>query len=168
MHLVSSSCLVMGQPRSSACKLLFHLLDTWLFIHTYKINLSLLLLIFFGWMKLLRVYISLSRILYILLLNMFQSLDTPVLNMFSSQTSPYPSWLAYASCQFKDHEKRYLIHDLDLTAVVFALKIWRHYQADCEITLIICLQIWNIQVSIFYPEPWDERQWNTTIKILNS
>ena len=27
----------------------------------------------------------------------------------------------------KPHEKNYLKHDLELAAVVFALKIWRHY-----------------------------------------
>ena len=35
--------------------------------------------------------------------------------------------IAYASRQLKVHEKNYPIHDLELTAVVFALKIWRHY-----------------------------------------
>ncbi|XP_071729252.1 uncharacterized protein [Rutidosis leptorrhynchoides] len=35
--------------------------------------------------------------------------------------------IAYASRQLKEHEKRYPTHDLELTAVVFALKIWRHY-----------------------------------------
>ena len=35
--------------------------------------------------------------------------------------------IAYASRQLKEHEKRYLTHDLELEAVVFALKIWRHY-----------------------------------------
>ena len=35
--------------------------------------------------------------------------------------------IAYASRQLKNHEKNYPIHDLVLTAVVFALKIWRHY-----------------------------------------
>ncbi|GKB83211.1 putative reverse transcriptase domain-containing protein [Tanacetum coccineum] len=35
--------------------------------------------------------------------------------------------IAYASCQFKIHEKNYTTHDLELRAVVFALKIWRHY-----------------------------------------
>ncbi|GKA83647.1 putative reverse transcriptase domain-containing protein, partial [Tanacetum coccineum] len=34
---------------------------------------------------------------------------------------------AYASCQLKIHEKNYTTHDLELGAVVFALKIWRHY-----------------------------------------
>ncbi|GJX63244.1 putative reverse transcriptase domain-containing protein [Tanacetum coccineum] len=35
--------------------------------------------------------------------------------------------LAYASRQLKIHEKNYTTHDLELGAVVFALKIWRHY-----------------------------------------
>ena len=35
--------------------------------------------------------------------------------------------IAYASHQFKDYEKNYLTHDLELVAMVFALKIWRHY-----------------------------------------
>ncbi|KAH0636086.1 hypothetical protein KY289_036001 [Solanum tuberosum] len=34
---------------------------------------------------------------------------------------------AYASRQLKVHEKNYPTHDLELAAVVFALKIWRHY-----------------------------------------
>ncbi|GKE47579.1 putative reverse transcriptase domain-containing protein [Tanacetum coccineum] len=35
--------------------------------------------------------------------------------------------IAYASGQLKIHEKNYTTHDLELGAVVFALKIWRHY-----------------------------------------
>ena len=35
--------------------------------------------------------------------------------------------VAYASRQLKPHEKNYPTHDLELAAVVFALKIWRHY-----------------------------------------
>ncbi|XP_052736657.1 uncharacterized protein LOC128197864 [Vigna angularis] len=35
--------------------------------------------------------------------------------------------VAYASRQLKVHEKNYPTHDLELAAVVFALKIWRHY-----------------------------------------
>ncbi|GJZ80783.1 putative reverse transcriptase domain-containing protein [Tanacetum coccineum] len=35
--------------------------------------------------------------------------------------------ISYASCQLKIHEKNYTTHDLELGAVVFALKIWRHY-----------------------------------------
>ncbi|GJT17980.1 putative reverse transcriptase domain-containing protein [Tanacetum coccineum] len=35
--------------------------------------------------------------------------------------------IAYASRQLKVHEKNYTTHDLELGAIVFALKIWRHY-----------------------------------------
>ncbi|GJY09760.1 putative reverse transcriptase domain-containing protein [Tanacetum coccineum] len=35
--------------------------------------------------------------------------------------------IAYASRQLKIHEKNYTTHDLELRAVVFTLKMWRHY-----------------------------------------
>ena len=35
--------------------------------------------------------------------------------------------ISYASRKLKVHEKNYPSHDLELAAVVFALKIWRHY-----------------------------------------
>ncbi|KAG8471955.1 hypothetical protein CXB51_036468 [Gossypium anomalum] len=35
--------------------------------------------------------------------------------------------IAYASRQLKSHERNYPVHDLELAAIVFALKIWRHY-----------------------------------------
>ncbi|KAD6453802.1 hypothetical protein E3N88_08508 [Mikania micrantha] len=35
--------------------------------------------------------------------------------------------IAYASRKLKVHEKNYTTHDLELGAVVFALKIWRHH-----------------------------------------
>ena len=35
--------------------------------------------------------------------------------------------VAFASRQLKLHEKNYPMHDLELAAIVFALKIWRHY-----------------------------------------
>nr|GFA84457.1 putative reverse transcriptase domain-containing protein [Tanacetum cinerariifolium] len=35
--------------------------------------------------------------------------------------------ISYASRQLKIYEKNYMTHDLELGAVVFALKIWRHY-----------------------------------------
>nr|GEU94994.1 hypothetical protein [Tanacetum cinerariifolium] len=34
--------------------------------------------------------------------------------------------ITYASHQLKIHEKKYTTHDLELRAIVFALKIWRH------------------------------------------
>ena len=35
--------------------------------------------------------------------------------------------VAYGSHQLKNHEQNYPTHDLELAAVVFALKIWHHY-----------------------------------------
>jgi hypothetical protein len=35
--------------------------------------------------------------------------------------------VAYASWQLRKHESNYPTHDLDLAAMVHALKIWRHY-----------------------------------------
>ncbi|KAI3792250.1 hypothetical protein L2E82_06124 [Cichorium intybus] len=35
--------------------------------------------------------------------------------------------IAYASRQLKPHEKAYPVHDLELAAIIFALKMWRHY-----------------------------------------
>nr|GEV84130.1 putative reverse transcriptase domain-containing protein [Tanacetum cinerariifolium] len=40
--------------------------------------------------------------------------------------------IAYVSCQLKIHEKNYTTHDLELGAVVFALKMWRHYLNDTK------------------------------------
>ncbi|GJU32145.1 putative reverse transcriptase domain-containing protein [Tanacetum coccineum] len=43
--------------------------------------------------------------------------------------------IAYASRQLKPHEENYTIHDLELGAVIFALKIWRHslYGTKCTV-----------------------------------
>ena len=35
--------------------------------------------------------------------------------------------VSYASRQLRPHEVKYPVHDLELAAVVFALKVWRHY-----------------------------------------
>ncbi|GKC07771.1 reverse transcriptase domain-containing protein, partial [Tanacetum coccineum] len=43
--------------------------------------------------------------------------------------------IAYASRQLKIHEKNYTTHDLELGAVVFALKIWRHYLYGTKCTM---------------------------------
>nr|GFA55038.1 putative reverse transcriptase domain-containing protein [Tanacetum cinerariifolium] len=43
--------------------------------------------------------------------------------------------IAYASRQLKIHEKNYTTHDLELGAVVFALKIWRHYLYGIKCTV---------------------------------
>jgi ribonuclease HI len=42
--------------------------------------------------------------------------------------------VAYASRQLRKHEEKYSTHDLELAAVVHALKIWRHYIGKrCEV-----------------------------------
>ena len=38
--------------------------------------------------------------------------------------------ITYGSRQLKNHEQNYPTHDLELAAIVFALKIWRHYLYD--------------------------------------
>ncbi|GJT02279.1 putative reverse transcriptase domain-containing protein [Tanacetum coccineum] len=43
--------------------------------------------------------------------------------------------IAYASRQLKIHEKNYTTHDLELGAVVFALKIWRYYLYGTKCTV---------------------------------
>lgn len=35
--------------------------------------------------------------------------------------------IAYASKQLRPHEKNYPTHDLELTIMIHALKIWEHY-----------------------------------------
>ena len=35
--------------------------------------------------------------------------------------------MAYGSRQLKNHEQNYPTHDMELAAIVFSLKIWRHY-----------------------------------------
>nr|GEZ02596.1 putative reverse transcriptase domain-containing protein [Tanacetum cinerariifolium] len=44
--------------------------------------------------------------------------------------------ISYASRQLKIHEKNYTTHDLELRAVVFALKIWRHYLYRTKCTVL--------------------------------
>lgn len=44
--------------------------------------------------------------------------------------------IAYASRQFKVHEQNSTTHDLELGAVVFALKIWRHYLYGTRCTFL--------------------------------
>ena len=43
--------------------------------------------------------------------------------------------IAYALRQLKVHERNYPTHDLELAAIVFALKQWRHYLygVKCEV-----------------------------------
>ncbi|GJW33465.1 putative reverse transcriptase domain-containing protein [Tanacetum coccineum] len=43
--------------------------------------------------------------------------------------------IAYASRQLKPNEENYTTHDLELGAVMFALKIWRHYLYGTKCTM---------------------------------
>nr|GEU81623.1 putative reverse transcriptase domain-containing protein [Tanacetum cinerariifolium] len=43
--------------------------------------------------------------------------------------------IAYGSRKLKVHKKNYTTHDLELGAVVFALKIWRHYLYGTKCTV---------------------------------
>nr|GEX90660.1 hypothetical protein [Tanacetum cinerariifolium] len=43
--------------------------------------------------------------------------------------------IAYASRQLKKHEENYMTHDLELGAVVFALRLWRHYLYGTKCTV---------------------------------
>ena len=38
--------------------------------------------------------------------------------------------IVYASRQLKKYEENYPTHDLELSVVVFSLRIWRHYLYD--------------------------------------
>ncbi|GKE80576.1 putative reverse transcriptase domain-containing protein [Tanacetum coccineum] len=43
--------------------------------------------------------------------------------------------ITYASRQLKKHDQNYMTHDLELGAVVFALRLWRHYLYGTKYTI---------------------------------
>ena len=45
--------------------------------------------------------------------------------------------MAYAARKLKPHEMSYPTHDLELAAVVFALKKWRHYLYGVTFEVVI-------------------------------
>ena len=47
--------------------------------------------------------------------------------------------VAYASRQLKVHEKNYPTHDLELAAVVHALKVWRYYSLHSLLIAIFAI-----------------------------
>ncbi|GKB59289.1 putative reverse transcriptase domain-containing protein [Tanacetum coccineum] len=49
--------------------------------------------------------------------------------------------IAYASRQLKIHEMNYTTHDLELGAVVFALKIWRHYLYGIKSSCLVIMTV---------------------------
>jgi hypothetical protein len=52
--------------------------------------------------------------------------------------------VVYASWQLRKHETHYLTHDLELAAVVHALKIWRHYLMRKSVNYIWIIRVWSI------------------------
>ena len=52
--------------------------------------------------------------------------------------------VAYASRQLKSHGQNYPTHDLELAAVVFALKIWQHYLYGENVEFIQIIKVSNI------------------------
>ena len=71
--------------------------------------------------------------------------------------------IAYASRQLKTHEKNYPVHDLEFAAVIFALKIWRHYLYGTH--CIICTDHKSLQY-IFSQKDMNMRQrrWQELLK----
>ena len=51
----------------------------------------------------------------------------PLLNGLGCVLMQEGKVVTYASRQLKPHEKNYPTHDMELAAIVFELKIWRHY-----------------------------------------
>ena len=45
--------------------------------------------------------------------------------------------VAYGSRQQKNHEQNYPTHDMELAAIVFSLKIWRHYLYDEQFEIFL-------------------------------
>nr|GFC73581.1 putative reverse transcriptase domain-containing protein [Tanacetum cinerariifolium] len=43
--------------------------------------------------------------------------------------------IAYTSRQLRTHEENYMTHDLELGAIVFALRLWRHYLYGVKCTV---------------------------------
>nr|GEX57153.1 putative reverse transcriptase domain-containing protein [Tanacetum cinerariifolium] len=56
--------------------------------------------------------------------------------------------ISYASHQLKIHEKNYTTHDLELGAVVFAFKIWRHYLKEREPPLSVRALVMTIGLDL--------------------
>ena len=71
--------------------------------------------------------------------------------------------VAYDSRQLKTHEKNYPTHDFELAAIVFALKIWRHYLYGEK-----CFTYTYHKSLKYFPSQWElnlrQRRWMKLIK----
>ncbi|GAV83391.1 hypothetical protein CFOL_v3_26838, partial [Cephalotus follicularis] len=54
--------------------------------------------------------------------------------------------IAYASRQLKSYEVNYPTHDIELAAVVFALKIWRNYCTEKLVTSLPIIRVSSISL----------------------
>nr|GFB33838.1 putative reverse transcriptase domain-containing protein [Tanacetum cinerariifolium] len=71
--------------------------------------------------------------------------------------------IAYASRQLKKHEENDLTYDLEFAAVVFALKIWRHYLYGVK--FIICIDHRSLQYLLDKKDPnMRQRRWLDLLK----
>jgi hypothetical protein len=52
--------------------------------------------------------------------------------------------IAYALRQPKLHKVNYLVHDLELAAVVFVLRVWRHYLYGSKFKSLRIIRVCNI------------------------
>ena len=64
--------------------------------------------------------------------------------------------IPYASRQLKNHEVNYPTHDLELAAIVFALKIWRHYLYGVKCKIYTDHQSWKY---LYTQSDFNMRQW---------
>lgn len=44
--------------------------------------------------------------------------------------------VCYESQRLNEHELNYVMHDLELAAIIYALKMWRHYLLNIRFTLM--------------------------------
>ena len=52
--------------------------------------------------------------------------------------------VSYDSRRLKEHEKKYPVHDLELAAIIFGLKISRHYMYDITLRFSLTIRVSNI------------------------
>ncbi|GKA25666.1 putative reverse transcriptase domain-containing protein [Tanacetum coccineum] len=64
-----------------------------------------------------------------------RQIEAPLIKVSRAVLMQREKVIAYASRQLKPNEENYTTHDLELRAVVFALKIWRHYLYGTKCTV---------------------------------
>ena len=52
--------------------------------------------------------------------------------------------ITYTSRQLKKHEQNYPTHDLEMVAVIFTLKIWKHYHMVGHARSILIIRVLSI------------------------